>query len=79
MTDKTDKEPKNKRTVKNLVLILSLLVALVLMTAFKAIYVNLHNAYAYRDLYSPITDILFAAIGSILFGFVLGYIFKSKK
>lgn len=79
MTDNTDKAHKNKIIVKKLLLILSLVVALVLMTAFKAIYVNLNNAYSYRDLYNPVPDILFASCGSILLGFVLGYLFKSKR
>jgi NhaP-type Na+/H+ or K+/H+ antiporter len=56
-----------------------LVIALVFMSAFKSIYVNLHNAYSYRNLYNPIPDILFAAFGSILLGFVLGYLFKSKR
>lgn len=80
MPDNSDKTPNSKRAVtKPLIITLSLIVALVFMTAFKGIYVNLHNAYSYRNLYNPVPDLLFAAIGSILFGFVLGYLFKSKR
>jgi len=74
------KPPKDKKTMKKpLLIILGLAVALVFMSAFKGIYVNLHNAYSYRNLYNPVPDILSAAFGSILLGFVLGYLVKSKR
>lgn len=67
----------NRKTAKKILIILLLMVSLIFMTALKSIYVNLHNAYSYHNLYNPVPDLLFATTGSILFGFMPGYLFKS--
>jgi hypothetical protein len=64
---------------KTLATLLGLAIALIFMSSFKGIYVNLHNAYSYRNLYNPVPDIACAAFGSILLGLILGYWLKSKR
>jgi hypothetical protein len=71
----------NHRTLKRLLFGgLCLIVLYIFLGSFKVIYVNLQNTDAAKlNLYNPISDLLTAAISSILLGFVLGYWLKSKR
>lgn len=76
MVKKTDPTKISSRK-QSLILFLGLVVALICLSTFKGIYVNLNNAYG--DVYNPTLDLIISAFGGILLGFILGYWFKSKR